>query len=375
MDSYQNKKKAGIFWSIKMADSVMVRNPDLTYKWSYDYGVVFKGFEQVWLKTKYEKYFHYIKRNMDGFVREDGNINGYTNEYNIDHINNGKVLLFLYEQTGEEKYKKAAFLLRQQLKTHPRTSEGGFWHKKIYPHQMWLDGLYMGAPFYAEFAKKFNEHKSFDDVAKQLILMEKHAKDPKTGLLYHAWDESKEQAWANKETGQSPNFWGRAMGWYSMALVDVLDHLPKDHKDRKTIIKILQNLVSAVVKVQDMTTGVWYQVLDQGGRSGNYHEASASCMFTYTMAKAIRFGYIDIRYIHNVQLAYEGIIKEFIEVGDDGLVNLKQTCAVAGLGGNPYRDGTYNYYISEPIQLNDLKGIGAFLLASSEVERLNLLSL
>jgi unsaturated rhamnogalacturonyl hydrolase len=200
--------------------------------------------------------------------------------------------------------------------------------------------------------------------------MEKYAKDDKTGLLYHGWDESRQQLWSNKETGCSPNFWSRAMGWYCMAIVDVLDYLPKDHSQRDRIIEILNNIVKALIKVQHPTQGVWYQVLDQGDREGNYLEASGSCMFVYAIAKGILNGYLSKKYVEVVATAYKGIIDHFIEVDDKGLVNLNGTCMVAGLGGNPYRDGSYDYYIGEPIKYNDLKGVGAFILASSEVEKI-----
>lgn len=355
----------------RMADSVMVREPELKEKWSYDYGVIYKGIEQVWLETGEMKYFDYIKRNMDIFIDEEGNIRNYTGkEYNIDHINNGKILFLLYKETGDERYKKAAFLLRQQLYNHPRTKDGGFWHKKIYTHQMWLDGLYMGSPFYAEFAKTFGNAEDFHDVARQLILMEKHAKDSKTGLLYHGYDESREQSWADKDTGCSPNFWSRAMGWYSMAIVDVLDYLPENHADRSKVIDILNRVVGAIIKVQDEASGVWYQVMDKGGKEGNYLEASGSCMFVYAMAKGILKGYLSEEYLDTVVKGYKGSIDTFIEVDEDGLVNLKGTCMGAGLGGTPYRDGSYEYYINEPVRYNDLKGIGAFIQASAQVERL-----
>jgi unsaturated rhamnogalacturonyl hydrolase len=358
-------------WAQKMADSVMFRDPELSGKWSYDYGVIYKGIEQVWLKTQDKKYFDYIKRNMDIFIDEEGNVRKYTGkEHNIDHINNGKILFLLYKETRDERYKKAAFLLREQLNTHPRTKEGGFWHKEIYTNQMWLDGLYMGSPFYAEFTKNFGPEECFDDVAKQIILMEKYARDPKTGLLYHGWDESKEQKWADKETGCSPNFWSRAMGWYSMAIVDVLDHLPEKHFARNRIIEILNSVVEALIKVQDEKTGVWYQVLDKGGNEGNYLEASGSCMFVYAMAKGIDKGYLAEEYISVLVKAYKGIIDNFIEVDEKGLVNLKGTCMVAGLGGTPYRDGSYEYYVSEPIKYNDLKGVGAFIKCSAAIEKL-----
>lgn len=362
-------------WSVRMADSVMKREPLKLKKWgAYDSGVVLKGIELVWRQTKEKKYFNYLKKNVDEYIEADGNIRTYElEEYNIDQVNNGKLLFPLYQETHEEKYKKAAYLLREQLKTHPRTSEGGFWHKKIYQHQMWLDGIFMGSPFYAEFGKVFNEPEIFNDVAHQVILIAKHTKDPKTGLFYHGWDESKQQKWANPETGYSPNFWGRAMGWYSVAIVDILDFLPENHPQRDEIIKIFRGVVDAVIKVQDQTTGLWYQVLDQGGRKGNYHEASASAMFVYTIAKGVRKGYLSKNYLDAARKGFDGIIKNLIKIDDQGLVNLTQVCSVAGLGKvlttAPYRDGSFEYYISEPVVPNDPKGVGAFILAGIEIEK------
>ncbi len=358
-------------WSVKMADSVVRRHSPFSDRWCYEYGVVLKALEQVWLETGQQKYYDYVKENVDRFVDHEGDIQTYRlDEYNLDQINAGKILFPLYLTTGDEQYKKAAYLLREQLKHHPRTNEGGFWHKQIYPHQMWLDGIYMAAPFYAEFAKTFGEHGAFDDVAHQIILVARHARDPRTGLLYHGWDESKSQKWANPETGCSPNFWGRAMGWYAMGIVDVLDHLPQDHPERGEIVAILSSMISALSKVQDQSTGLWYQVLDQGSREGNYLEASASCMVVYAMAKGVRNGYLDRQYLHLTRRGYRGILKHFIEIDDGGLVNLEQICSVAGLGGTPYRDGSFDYYISEPVVTNDYKGVGPFMLASVEIERL-----
>jgi unsaturated rhamnogalacturonyl hydrolase len=289
-------------------------------------------------------------------------------DYNIDRINPGKPLFRLYQITGDEKYKKALFLLREQMKTHPRVSTGGFWHKNVYPNQMWLDGVYMASPFLAQFAVTFKEPALLDDVANQIILMERYARDEKTGLLYHGWDESRKQRWADPATGRSPNFWGRGMGWYAMALVDVLDFLPADHPKRADVIAILRRMADAVTKVQDKKTGVWYQVLDQAGRADNYTEASASCMFVYALARAVRHGYIDARYRDNADRGYAGILNEFIEVDADNFVNLNRVCAVAGLGGKPYRDGSYDYYVHTDIVSNDPKGVGPFILASLEME-------
>jgi unsaturated rhamnogalacturonyl hydrolase len=343
--------------------------PGIPGRWSYDHGVVLKGIEGVWYATGDGKYFNYIRQGMDHFVNPDGTIRTYRlDEYNIDNVNNGKVLLLLYKVTGQEKYRKAAALLREQLRMHPRTSEGGFWHKKIYRSQMWLDGLYMGEPFYAEYAATFHEDADFDDIANQFTLMELHSRDAKTGLLYHGWDESKEQRWANKTTGRSPNFWGRAMGWYAMALVDTLDNFPEQHPQRGALLQILKRLATAVQKYQDAKSGLWYQVVDKAGAKGNYLEASAACMFVYALGKAVRQGYLPASYLAVARKGYQGITTQFIE-SDGAGVDLKGTVGVAGLGGTPYRDGSYEYYLSEKVVTNDPKGVGAFLLASVEMER------
>ena len=338
-------------------------------KWTYDHGLVLKGIERVWINTGDKQYFDFIQRSMDHFVANDGSIRTYSiDEYNIDNILPGRNLLFLYKATRQEKYKKAAVLLREQLKTHPRTTEGGFWHKKIYPWQMWLDGLYMGEPFYAEYAVTFNEPAAFDEIAKQFILMERHSRDDKTGLLYHGWDESKQQRWANPQTGRSPNFWGRAMGWYAMALVDTLDYFPEKHKQRAELVAILNRLAQAVAKYQEPRSGLWYQVLDKGTAKGNYLESSAACMFVYALAKGVRDGHLPDSYMQVAKNGYRGILREFVKTDASGRLNLEGTVNVGGLGGNPYRDGSYEYYLSEKVITNDPKGIGALLLAATEME-------
>ena len=338
-------------------------------KWTYDHGLVLKGIERVWQITGDKQYLDFIQRSMDHFVSDDGSIRTYSiDEYNIDHILPGRNLLMLYRVTGQEKYRKAAALLREQLKTHPRTSEGGFWHKKIYPSQMWLDGLYMGEPFYTEFAVTFKEDAAFDDIAKQFMLMERHARDDKTGLLYHGWDESRKQRWSNPETGRSPHFWGRAMGWFAMALVDTLDHFPRKHPRRAELVAILNRLARAVAKYQEPRSGLWYQVVDKGGEKGNYLESSAACMFVYALAKGVRHGYLPAPYFAVAEKGYRGIQKEFLKTDASGQLNLEGTVSVAGLGGNPYRDGSYEYYLSEKVVTNDPKGVGALLLAATEME-------
>lgn len=338
-------------------------------RWSYDQGVILKGIEAVWKLYGDGKSFNYIQHSMDFYVREDGTIKDYKrDEFNIDHLNNGKVLMLLYSITGKEKYRKAINYMRTQLNDHPRTKEGSFWHKKIYPSQVWLDGLYMGQPFYAEYAMHYKQDSVFDDIARQFINIEKHTRDTKTGLLYHGWDESKEQAWANKETGCSPNFWARAMGWYGVAMVDALDYFPKNHPGRDSIIGILNRFTKAIISVQDAKTGLWFDVLNMPNEPKNYKEASASSMFIYTMAKAVRMGYIPTTYFQQIKKGYDGIVKEFIEVDANGQTNLKGTVSVSGLGGKPYRDGSFNYYMSEPVIVNDPKGMGAFIMCSAEME-------
>ena len=356
-------------YSGRMAQSVMERNPGIYNGWDYETGTILRGFQSLWEITGEPQYFEYIKNTVDFAVGENGVIAGYDMmSFNIDEIKEGSVVLFLYEQTGEEKYRLAAKTLRQQLETHPRTSEGGFWHKQRYPDQMWLDGLYMGSPFLAQYGRIFHRPQDIDDALLQIILMDKHAYDTETGLFYHGWDESKTQEWADPVTGCSPSFWGRAIGWYAMAIVDVLDHVPSDHPDRNTVISILQKLAQGVTRWQDSANGLWYQVVDKMDSTGNYSESSVSAMLCYTLAKAIRLGYIDTSYQQVVDKAYSGIINEFISINQaDNTINLDRTCATAGLGYG--RDGSYHYYVYETFtRSNDAKAMGPFISASLEWE-------
>ncbi|HZG69688.1 MAG TPA: glycoside hydrolase family 88 protein [Herpetosiphonaceae bacterium] len=355
--------------SVQVADSVLSRHSPEAARWHYEQGLILRAIEQVWRATGEPAYWRFVKDTMDLFIGPDGDIRSYrVDEYNLDQIKPGVVLFPLLEVTGEERYRHAIMRLRRQLDTQPRTRSGGFWHKQIYPHQMWLDGIYMAAPFYAAYGRTFDEPAVFDDVAHQIILIEQHTRDPASGLLYHAWDESRQQRWANPETGCSPHFWGRAMGWYAMALVDVLGFFPPDHPRRAAIIAILELLAGAITRVQDEATGLWYQVLDQGGRPGNYLEASASCMFVYALAKGVRRGYLPAEYLAVARRGYDGIERNLITVDAQGLVSLHGICSVAGLGGEPYRDGSFEYYVSEKQVSNDYKGVGPLILAALEVE-------
>lgn len=366
-------------YSVWMADSDIKRNPEgwmIDFKekpkWDYTQGLFASAIERVWEKTGDEKYLNYIQAFADTMISENGEIMTYKKkDYNIDRVNPGKFLMELYKETGDEKYKLAVEELRDQMRTHPRTSEGGFWHKKIYPHQMWLDGLYMASPFLAQYAVEFNEPALFDDVAKQIILVDKHTWDAEKGLWRHGWDESREQQWADPKTGQAPNVWGRAMGWYAMALVDALDYLPKDHPKRDEVLQITQKMASAIAKYQDEETGLWWQVVDMGGKEGNYLEASASSMYTYFLVKAAKKGYIDQNYMQHAQKGYNGIVNNLIKENKDGTISITQVCAVAGLGGDPYRSGSYEYYINEERRDNDPKAVAPFIMASLEFEELN----
>ena len=361
---------ASLPWSIRGVETLLERHPSLTHRWHYEPGVALLAVQRIWEQTGDSRYFEYIQRNMDEFIGETGNIHTYNlEEYNLDQINQGKVLFLLHAETGDKRYKKAAFLLREQMKTHPRIADGGYWHKKIYPNQMWLDGLYMAEPFLAQFAQAYGDPDIFDDVTHQITLFDRHARDAETGLLYHAWDCSRSQKWANPQTGCSAHFWARAMGWFMMALPDILDDFPRDHPKREKIIQVFRDTAGATLAVQDNTSGVWFQILDQGQRPGNYLEASASSMFVYAFAKGVRMGYLPSLYLQAAKRGYQGILEQFIEVDERGWVNLHGIVSVGGLGGSPYRDGSFAYYISEPVVSNDYKGFGPFVMASVEIER------
>ncbi|MFA9388442.1 MAG: glycoside hydrolase family 105 protein [Prolixibacteraceae bacterium] len=362
-------------WSIKMADAVMTRYDTLAYYnnrtsvgWSYDVAMLGMAINQMGNIDK--KYSSYLKTYMDMFVDENGQIPKYNlSAYNIDNINPAKNLLILYRQTGEEKYAKAIPQFIQQMEEHPKTESGGYWHKKRYPYQIWLDGVYMGMPFLTMYAHDFNQPQWFDVATHEIKLVYEKTLDPATGLLFHAWDESREQRWANPETGLSPHFWSRAMGWYVMAIVDVLDDLPAAHPDHAELISILQKTIDALLKVRDPKTGCWYQVLDQGDRAGNYLEGSGTAMYIYAMAKGAKKDYLDKKYFTIAEQAFNDMVKEFIIIDEDGLPSMIQICASCGLGGNPYRDGSYEYYTTEKINKNDTKGVGPFILAATALDR------
>lgn len=363
-------------WSERMALSIMMQHKEsymiddaTTPKWDYVHGLVLTSFDELNKKHPNQKYSAYSKTYVDKLVQEDGTIDTYKlDTYNIDMVVAGRLLFDLYTTTKEAKYLTALQTLRKQIEEQPRTASGGFWHKKIYPNQMWLDGLYMGEPFYAQYTVTFEDGKNLDDIAKQFELIQKNARDSKTGLFYHGWDESKQMPWANKTTGTSPNFWSRSLGWYAMALVDVLDYFPKDHPKQKELVSYLNQLANTLVKFQDKS-GLWYQVTDKGAVGGNYLEASGTAMFTYAFAKGVNKGYLPKKFKTAAKKAFSGMTKHLIKVGQNGEVTLTQACAVAGLGGNPYRDGSFEYYVNERKKDNDPKATGPFILAALELNK------
>jgi unsaturated rhamnogalacturonyl hydrolase len=287
-------------WSTRLAQSEMTRRGGTLCKdgaprarWDYTTGLFSYALLQLSARTGDAATAEYAAKLVESFIDADGAIATYRiEEYNIDMVTPGRALLLRYEHSPDIRLKKALALLRSQLAAQPRTSEGGFWHKLRYPHQMWLDGLYMGSPFLAHYGRVFNEPAAFDEIAKQILLVDRHTFDPATGLHRHAWDEKREQVWADKITGCSPHVWGRALGWYAMALVDCLDDLPPTHPDVEAINAVLHRVADGIVRYQDPASGLWWQVVDQGGREGNYLESSASSMFVYALAKGINRGYL-----------------------------------------------------------------------------------
>lgn len=358
---------------VRMADSEMKRNPESwmldfskTPKWNYCHGLELQAILQVWQKTGDAKYYDYAYEFADTMVDSVGQIKTYKpEEYNIDRVNSGKMLFPLYEKTKEERFRKAIDLMRDQMRTHPRTADGSFWHKKVYPHQVWLDGLYMACPFLAQYSQRFDEPSLYDDVALQILDCHKYMFEEQTGLYYHGWDESRQQRWANPETGLSPHFWSRSIGWYMMAMTDVLDFFPEKHPKRTEIVKILQGLSASLEKFRDAETGMWYQVTDELGREGNYLESTGSAMFIYTWVKGAQKGYLDPSYLEKGKEAYDQFVKRFVKENTDGTVSITDCCAVAGLGGEKvYRDGSFEYYISEPVRKNDPKAVSPFIMVS-----------
>lgn len=384
--SQQSKElsaQTALNWAEALADSELKRKT-LSYQYDgwdvnrqrkpkFEYDIVGlnpMAYDALYQASGEQRYAKVLEQVSGSYIDESGDIRMYKlANYNIDSVAPGRAVLKLYQQTGQEKYKKAAALLREQLDGHPRTAEGAFWHKKIYPNQLWLDGVYMGMPFLAEYSAMFEQGHSFDEVVNEFALTRKYLRDPTSGLYYHGWDEAKQQTWANKQSGLSPMFWGRGVGWLAMALVDVLDYIPQDKTpQRQVLIDMVNELAETLVNYQDPETGTWWQIMDMPYKTGNYRESSASAMFSYFFSKALNNGYLNESYLTVAKKAYSGLISEFTLVHADGSTSMTNQCYVAGLGFG--RNGSYHYYMTEPVVNNDLKGNFAYILASIEMAKL-----
>lgn len=374
--------------AVRMAESEIARNPSPTtldgiapgkIKWNYTTGLELLSIMDAASAYDRPDFYEYALSYYDTIVRPDASIITYVKDkFNIDHVCPGRPLFEIYERTGEARYGMALDTLFDQLQHQPRIPDGGFWHKKVYPNQMWLDGLYMGEPFYAQYvAERIRPQEGMawreylDDITNQFIAVGKHTYDPATGLYRHAYDDSREMFWCDKTTGQSQHAWGRAMGWYAMAIVETLQYFDRDDSDgTRAMADILNGIVGTLPRYADPESGMWYQVLDQPGREGNYVEATGSIMFVYAMLKGVRLGYLPESLKAEAMRKYEQFVERFVRENEDGTLSITDCCAVAGLGGSSNRSGDFDYYISEPVIENDCKGVGPFIWASMEYDRM-----
>lgn len=340
-------------------------------KFEYDIvGILPLAYARLGAALNNPDYTDVLEKVTGSYIRSDGSIIAYNSEnFNIDSVAPGRAVLALYKKTQNQKYRLAADRLREQLRHHPKTREGAFWHKKKYPGQLWLDGVYMGMPFLAEYTTLFEQGAALDEVVQEFILTRNYLRDEKTGLYYHAIDETLQQDWADPKTGLSPEFWGRGVGWLAMALVDTLEYLPADKPElTEPLQDMITELASALVKYRDPNTGLWWQIMDKPNKRGNYLESSASAMFVYFFAKALNRGYLPDTYTNVATSAYDSLVKEFITVNADATISMTNQCLVAGLGFG--RDGSYNYYMSEQIVADDPKGTAPFIMAGLEVAQI-----
>ena len=373
-------------YSVQMIMSEMARNPDGTYldgrngerKWNYTTGLELKSFMDATCRYDLPWVVDYVREWADTMAAEDGTVYKYKkSNYNVDHICPARIYFDLHDRFGNEdkRYRRVTRMIREQIDDQPRTKSGEFWHKQIYPHQVWLDGFYMALPFYAEYTRRYapKEQKDslFADIVHQFTAGAENTYDPATGLFRHAWDESRSMFWCDPETGLSEHAWGRATGWYAVALVEVLDYLPYRHPGRQELIDQLNYFVKVLPKWADKETGMWYQVLDCPDREGNYQEATCSIMFIYAFLKGLRMGYIDDSHRDYILGLYPKFLDRFLKENPDGTISITDCCSVGGLGGKQMRKGDFAYYLSEPIIDNDCKGVGPFIWASLEWEALH----
>lgn len=368
--------------AVRMARSEIARNPSAVnldgipagkIKWNYTTGLELLSLMDAAEAYDRPEFFDYAVRYFDTIVRADGTVLTYKKQkYNLDHICPGRALFEIYDRTGEERYKKVLDTLYTQLREQPRNADGGFWHKQVYPNQVWLDGLYMAEPFYAEYAVKYLSGADYDaavvEIVNQFVSAAGHTFDPATGLYRHAYDDSRTMFWCDPATGQSAHAWCRAMGWYAMALVETLQYLGANERTQP-MVDLLNRIYEVLPRFADPATGMWYQVLDRPGRAGNYLESTGSAMFVYAQLKGVRLGYLPSERRAEAMRAYERLVARFVRENPDGTLSLTDCCSVAGLGGKQQRSGTFDYYISEPVIDNDCKGVGPLIWASIEYDR------
>lgn len=371
-------------YSLRMVDSEIARNPEASYldgrggrlKWNYTTGLELLSFLDASRRYEDDSYVEYVKQWADSITDANGNIRTYKRcNYNLDHICPARIFFRLYDIYGDRRYRNVLDSIRLQLETQPRTEAGPFWHKQIYPGQVWLDGLYMAMPFYAEYTMRFTPEEQRDavweDIAREFSVASQKTFDPETGLFRHAWDETRSMFWADPQTGQSAHAWGRAEGWYALALAETIQYMPKEHPATKELLREFNVLMNAVRKYADPESRMWYQVLDCPGREGNYLEATCSSMFVYAALKGVRKGWLPKETWGNYsRRLYRRLVSTFIRENPDRTISLTGCCAVAGLGGKQNRAGDYAYYLSEPVVDNDPKGVGPFIWASLEYELL-----
>lgn len=352
-------------WNIELVRS------DKPNKWNYIDGCMITAVLALYEITGETKYLQFADDFVGWYVQEDGQIKTYDiKEYNLDNVNPGKNLFALYKHTGKQKYRLAIDTVRSQLETMPRTKGGNFWHKDIYPNQVWLDGLYMAQPFYMQYETQLNDMRNCADSFRQFVNVEKFMRDEETGLYFHGYDESRQMYWANPETGCSQNFWLRALGWFIVALVDTLQVMDEQlYYEYRRIQSILRNLADAILPWQH-ESGMFYQVVDQPDAEGNYLETSGTALVAYSLLKAVRLGLLPEKYRQFAEKAFWGTANTYLSKGEDGAPQLGGICLVAGLGGATRRDGSLAYYFSEPVVENEAKGVAPLLLAYTELIRL-----
>ena len=374
---YEKKNGAVKDIASKVVESTINQYPNIIdfpiyapNRWNYEYSFFLAGSYKQGKKKNNQAFIDYPQKWVDSFIGDNNFKEGVydMSEYKLDDVIPARLAILFHQQTGNPKYKAIADTIALQMKRQPKTSDGGYWHKQVYPNQMWLDGVFMGDVFSMQYGNAYNQPEWYDEAIKQIKLIYLHTRDEKTGLLYHGWDESKNPVWAHPQKGTSPEFWGRAIGWYVMALVECLDYLPENHPERKNVIKILQDVSASVKKYQDKKTSLWFQVIDKGDKPGNWIETSCSAMFAYVFAKGSHKGYLDKSYLTSAQQAYDGLLKNYIYVDSKGNLHLNRTVKVGTLNTKTSK-GDFQYYITTECRIDDYKGLASFLYASIELDR------